>query len=345
MVVKKFDTLQCFRGLAALGVVLHHAAISTEYFVQNIPGWCNGFFARGFLGVDFFFVLSGFIIFNSHFNDMKSHSALMRYCRKRFLRIFPPYWPVSIALIALYYSFPGISAGNRGGNFSLVSSLFLLPDTYTPALMPAWTLIHEVLFYAIFATCFVSNVVFFVFVFAWVLAIAIFFLLGPMELSPFLRLFIAPINIEFIAGMGMAYLSKTISSNRYGIPIIIFGVGSCVLLSLMPVNVQNRILFAIPFSALVLGAALLESEKSFSLPRWMVALGDTSYSIYLVNYPLLSATSKLLGHMPFFMSWWLSMLIGVVSSLCAGVFYHQFVEKPSMLAFRRLFEGYTVRIA
>ena len=35
--LKKFDSLQLFRGLAALGVVFHHAAISTNAFVGEIP--------------------------------------------------------------------------------------------------------------------------------------------------------------------------------------------------------------------------------------------------------------------------------------------------------------------
>lgn len=129
--LKKFDSLQVFRGLAALGVVIHHTAISTDALVCKIPTWLLSTLEHGFLGVDFFFVLSGFIIMSSHFDDEKSVAALKTYGIKRFVRIFPPYWPVSIALILAYFVLPGMSQGSRG-DFSWLSSLLLLPDTPPP---------------------------------------------------------------------------------------------------------------------------------------------------------------------------------------------------------------------
>lgn len=129
--LKKIDSLQVFRGLAALGVVFHHTAMSTSAFIEKIPIWLNSVFERGFLGVDFFFVLSGFIIMSSHFDDEKSVSSLKTYGIKRFVRIFPPYWPVSVALMLGYIFLPNLSQGARG-DFSLLSSLLLLPDTPPP---------------------------------------------------------------------------------------------------------------------------------------------------------------------------------------------------------------------
>lgn len=42
--LKKFDSLQIFRGLAALGVVFYQTAISTDAFVGKIPAWLNSLF-------------------------------------------------------------------------------------------------------------------------------------------------------------------------------------------------------------------------------------------------------------------------------------------------------------
>lgn len=147
--MKKINSLQVFRGLAALGVVLHHTAISTNAFVEKMPDWLSWAFGHGFLGVDFFFVLSGFIIMSSHFDDEKSISSFKLYVSKRFVRIFPPYWPISIALIISYLLLPNLSQGSRG-EFSWLSSLLLLPDSSPAALSVAWTLIHEMMFYMIF---------------------------------------------------------------------------------------------------------------------------------------------------------------------------------------------------
>ncbi len=60
------QTLQAGRAVAALAVVFFHAAISTDTFTNGMPQsirWIAGF---GYLGVDFFFVLSGFIIAYIH---------------------------------------------------------------------------------------------------------------------------------------------------------------------------------------------------------------------------------------------------------------------------------------
>ena len=130
--LKKFDSLQVFRGLAALGVVFYHTAMSTNVFVGKIPTWLNSMFDHGFLGVDFFFVLSGFIIMSSHFDDEKSVASLKTYGIKRFVRIFPPYWPVSVALMLSYFLLPSLSQGTRG-DFSLLSSLLLLPAATPPS--------------------------------------------------------------------------------------------------------------------------------------------------------------------------------------------------------------------
>ena len=217
--IKKFDSLQIFRGLAALGVVFHHAAKSTNAFVGQIPTWLNSIFEYGFLGVDFFFVLSGFIIMSSHFDDEKSIAALKNYGVKRFVRIFPPYWPVSIALIFAYFLLPSLSQGERG-DFSLLSSLLLLPDTEPPALSVAWTLIHEVMFYMIFCLFFFSNKLFLVFVFGWVLAICTLPWLNTQpDFSPFLMRFLSPINLEFVLGMGMAYLARGFP-NTFGVSML-----------------------------------------------------------------------------------------------------------------------------
>lgn len=156
---EKLDSLQIFRGLAALGVVVHHAALGTNAFVEEIPVWVNFIFEHGFLGVDFFFVLSGFIIMNSHYSDRKSILSLKTYFWKRFVRIFPPYWPISIALISGYVIFPTVSHGVRS-DFSFLSSLLLLPDTSPPALSVAWTLIHEMLFYAIFCLFYIEPYIY-----------------------------------------------------------------------------------------------------------------------------------------------------------------------------------------
>ena len=131
-----FNSLQVFRGLAALAVVVHHAGVSTSAFVGDIPFVADSLFSLGYLGVDFFFVLSGFIIMYSHIDDERNLPAVRRYLFKRLIRVFPPYLPISIALLILYSVMPEFSAAG-GREYSLVSSLFLVPTDNPPALSVA----------------------------------------------------------------------------------------------------------------------------------------------------------------------------------------------------------------
>ena len=66
---KKLHLIQIFRGIAAMSVVIYHLGRSAEaYFHVKLLG---DFFSFGYMGVDFFFVLSGFIITYVHL-DRKS---------------------------------------------------------------------------------------------------------------------------------------------------------------------------------------------------------------------------------------------------------------------------------
>tara|TARA_R100001460_G_scaffold91283_1_gene133035 strand:+ start:417 stop:704 length:288 start_codon:yes stop_codon:yes gene_type:complete len=58
-----FNSLQIGRAVAALLVVLHHATLGSRKFYGEAFG---GFWGFGNIGVDFFFVLSGFIIYWAH---------------------------------------------------------------------------------------------------------------------------------------------------------------------------------------------------------------------------------------------------------------------------------------
>ena len=330
----KFDSLQMFRGLAVLGVVFYHTANNINLFVGNMPVWVNWMFSHGFLGVDFFFVLSGFIIMGSHFDDEKSIAALKSYSIKRFIRIFPPYWPVSISLIFAFIVLPSMRHEYHG-ELSLLSSLLLLPDARPPALAVAWTLIHELIFYMIFCLYFISNRVFLIFVTVWVLAIsAVAWFIGEGDFSPFLVRLLSPINLEFVLGMGVAYLAREVST-RSARSWIFFGGTIFALLLLWPFSVECRILFGFPFSAWVLGAVLLERQGRVVFPRQMVILGDASYSIYLTHNQLLSLMFKRFARLHGFTSWWLGMLLGVISCVVIGLLYHMFFEKPLIRIFRK----------
>ncbi|MFD0934862.1 acyltransferase family protein, partial [Methylobacterium trifolii] len=205
--------LQAGRAGAAVAVVAYHAAIATRDFAEALPAAAFALFERGTFGVDFFFVLSGFIIVHAHADDSRGAGPARAYAAKRLSRIYLPYLPVSLAMIALYAGLPGISGASR--DWSLTTSLTLLPTGSPPALAAAWTLVHEMMFYALFL------VSYFVRGFPWIVAAWVGAILAGIGLglqtayaAPSLWSVLAPINAEFVAGMGAALAVRAFSPAR-----------------------------------------------------------------------------------------------------------------------------------
>ena len=88
----QFHTITSLRGIAALMIVLHHF---TSYFLPEIGKYAityTPFFPKNYLWVDFFFILSGFILFHVYgeqFMDNVSSVSYWRYLLARFARIYP----------------------------------------------------------------------------------------------------------------------------------------------------------------------------------------------------------------------------------------------------------------
>src|SRR5579871_5277008 len=89
-----FYPLESLRGLAALTVVIYHA-------VWNNPITSLSFFQNGALMVDFFFVLSGFVIFHSYGRKLGSWSQIGRFLWLRLGRLYP----LHLAFLLVFFGF------------------------------------------------------------------------------------------------------------------------------------------------------------------------------------------------------------------------------------------------
>ncbi len=116
----KLTLIQTGRGVAACLVVLFHATGLVEsplYWNHSVLG---GAFHFGFSGVEFFFVLSGFIIYWAHARDLGRPEQLRKYAWRRFTRIYPTYWVVLALVTPVFLFWKG---PNQQYNITLLKAL------------------------------------------------------------------------------------------------------------------------------------------------------------------------------------------------------------------------------
>jgi len=330
---RQLDCLQAFRGVAALGVLLFHSSQATGVRIAPLPAWLDGVLATGYLGLDFFFVLSGFIILTSHAQDPKTFDAARAYFTKRVLRIYPPYLPISIALLIALWLMPELRQSVHGPlpEPGLASSLLLFPQDAPPALTVAWTLVFEMVFYTLFLVFFVSTRAFVLAMVAWGVGI----LLWPGGQGALLDTLFSPRNVEFMMGMGIAFVSRRRSGNAAG--WVALGVGTLALAAtVVALPAHPPLVVGACFAAIVFGVVTIERNKGIRVPAALVSLGNASYSLYLVHNPVQSTISRVVPRILPASTWWLGMGLAIAGSIAVAMAYHRYFEKPVIEALRRL---------
>lgn len=326
----KLSMLQAGRGIAALLVVLFHT--SFNIFTPTGP-WqgeaFGGVFFFGYAGVHFFFVLSGFIILHAHRADIGDPGQLGRYVAKRAARIYPPYWLVTAGVVAAGLIVPALGNDRGQSPTVLLSSLFLVGPSGQAVLAVAWTLFHEILFYALFGLV-IFNKRLGVWVMAlWFVACAA---LGVLRIAPHYAL--EPINLLF--GMGMLAAWR-LARGEVSHPLVWLGVGVAGFLLLgleadyvraLPQQIST-LGFGLASTAFVLGAVEAERQGRIRAPAALRLLGDASYSIYLTQ-PTLAIVAKIFVAVPFLFALPkpLAFLLIAGASVTGGIVFWALVERP-----------------
>jgi peptidoglycan/LPS O-acetylase OafA/YrhL len=318
------NSLQAGRGLAAMAVVFHHAGVYVSEQAGGLPGPFASAMSYGYLGVDFFFVLSGFIIYHTNSWRVSRPGWLRDYTQSRLTRIYLPYWPIGLAIAVAYTLLPQISRGDR--QWEWFSTLTLLPAPGLPALSVAWTLQHEILFYALACLMLWSGRVL---LGSMIWAAAILLLL-PFGFSQ--EPGISPIDLEFLFGIAGAWC---LSEGRARRPWLLSAIGAVLLVAffMTPANRVYSVVFGLGLAFILLPVVRLEESGRLRIAAPFVLFGNASYAIYLIHLPILSVLVRVgRGMDPI-----LLVLVGVAVSAAAGIAYHKLLELPVLNAVRRRF--------
>lgn len=126
--------LEALRGIAALIVLYNHAG-----FLAGYPDIVSGLFVRGYIAVDLFFMLSGYVLTRTYEGRMGPAQVFLG---KRFVRLWPP-----IAGGVLIGACAGILGGMAPGQLAmgLITGLMMLPLINFAILLngPAWSIFFE----------------------------------------------------------------------------------------------------------------------------------------------------------------------------------------------------------
>lgn len=151
---QRLENLDVLRAIAALAVCLYHFRRPGEWEAMN---WVINL---GYLGVEVFFVISGFVIplalASSRFNIIQAP----RFLVSRFIRLYPAYASAGLAAIALWYAssmIPGFAGSDPKWSLGvLAANAFLLCDIVgQPWIIPVfWSLAIEAQYYCLLCVCF-----------------------------------------------------------------------------------------------------------------------------------------------------------------------------------------------
>ncbi|MFZ4507357.1 MAG: acyltransferase family protein [Fimbriimonas sp.] len=153
----QIDSLTPLRGIAALLVVVFHINSLLGFMSLGPVLEGTAFVERGYLWVDFFFVLSGFIIthvYGQRFTEPFDRKVILDYVRARFARIYPLHFFALLLNVALYFfifsRMPGPGGGSDDGGYNNYATLpyhffMLLGFGLTPLgwNFPSWSISTE----------------------------------------------------------------------------------------------------------------------------------------------------------------------------------------------------------
>lgn len=335
---ERFFGLQALRFAAATAVVVTHAVdlAGTRLGLETAlaGGTLENF---GAVGVDVFFVISGFIIATTT-RGQAGATAAGAFLRRRFVRVAPIYWLLSLPILI------GMASGGTLSGGVLAATFLFWPfsglEMTFPALGPGWTLCFEMLFYAAFGLAMAGGRRIGRGLAAAYLAALI---AGLLVATPVLRFWGAPIILEFMLGVAVAGIWRDLprGAGVWAMGLALAGFGAGLVLGYGGIDdvralndpwngVRRVLIWGLPSALLVLGVVRTErfDQAPGRLARTAAFMGDASYAIYLVHVLVIRALGRLFESGMVAAPGDAVVVLTVVASLAAGAVVHLWVERP-----------------
>ena len=341
--MRPLDNIQVLRALAALSVILFHVQgeLAHRGFDDPFPD-----LALGAIGVDIFFVISGFIMVYASTRSFAAPGAGRLFLVRRITRIVPLYWSVSVVSVAVALVLAR-SPDHVAPTLKHILASFLFIPAARPedgAVLPicplGWTLDYEMFFYLCFAAALrwrrgpaISAVA---------TALIALVLAGALVPLPWpLAYWAQSITLDFAAGMLLARIR--LSGWRLGAPVALGLAAACLAAawlfvpSIDAAQAWRGLFWGVPATGIVAAGALTDTPRSGPIKRALVRLGDASYSLYLAHTALFIGLylgiARWIGLDRFSAPGYAALLL--VASVATGLAIHAGFEEPVTRALNR----------
>lgn len=300
---KNYETLNAMRGVAAVSVVLYHAV--NLLHIQIFP--------RGYLAVDLFFMLSGFVIAHAYDNRIAGGLGWREFAKIRIIRFYPLYLAgillgtvreLALILTHNHYAFTTAQLG-----IAIATALLFLPfptkeRNYNLFSMniPSWSLMYELLINVAYAMLFhkLSNrALSIIIALSGSALVALIFRFGSANLGA--------LSTDAIGGIARTIFSFSAGLLIYRLNIRTREVPAALLLIVLTLCFMAPEFFGYYYDLLfilILSPALVitgaSTEPSPAALKTFIYLGVISFPIYAVHRPLLElgAAAATLAHLP-----------------------------------------------
>jgi peptidoglycan/LPS O-acetylase OafA/YrhL len=292
----KLGTLEIGRFIAASMVVAAHVPWLMQRFSANPHDLLfGGWLPPGPVAVQYFFLLSGFVMLVAHHKDFGQPGAPLRFWWRRACRIYPMYW-LALALLTFYY-YP------LAKPITWMQLVALLPGNFTEWVGPAWSLRYEIAFYIMFGLCLLPRVGKPIMV-AWMVVVfwvcRPHFLTAPLDpslphaMKHFIYAtagrFFSGEEILFFAGLlcGWLYLEYPL---RHRAAWALLCCGVVWIIGCMPLLHWGydyaegpwELVIATGYGSVILALANLERCGALRTGRWALLMGQISYPLYILH--------------------------------------------------------------
>jgi peptidoglycan/LPS O-acetylase OafA/YrhL len=345
-VSRRFTVLDGLRGFAAIAVVVYHlrGLFGAPGQLSSRAAWLVAALGYGHLGVDVFFVLSGFVIAKTLSAAPITLKYFWRFLARRSLRLDPPYWA------SMFMALGVAIESRRFGHGSLelpsvravVAHLFYAQAVfgYPHINSVFWTLCIEIQLYTLYCAFVgamerwwavkntrnvaVATLLLFALAIGWPIVHAS---------SGDDRTWLIPFLNEFLIGSVVFYFSE----GKLSAPE---ALGAIAVMGVAGAWKGSSAMLAAGATAAYLGWSSYRNELSTGL-RWPLAqyLGRISYSLYLVHVPViytvLGLRTRVRGANTEVAALGLCV-VATILSLGAAAVFHWCVEQPSQRLSRRL---------